>query len=172
MRFSIPVMAIFAATIFAVGCADTDEKKSTGDTPAKTETDGDDNHHKSKHGGHVIDIGHNHEYHAEFVDNHETESITVYMMDKNMNPLSIDQPSISLAVTAGDSTKTFELAGKSAAGSSEFSSNDKSLMEMMHKDGATVKLRVTINGSPHTGTLEHHAHDHGDHDHDHDHDHD
>ena len=121
----------------------------------------------------MIEIGRNHEYHAELVDDHKTESITVYMMDGHMEPLTVDQSSISLVLTAGGDTETFELTASQSGGSDQFSSNDENMMEMFEDEAVKGKLRVTIDGKPFTGSFDHHGHSHDDdHDDDHDDEHD
>ena len=112
-----------------------------------------------EHGGHIIELGSDHEYHAELVDDHKTETVTVYMMDGDMKPLSIEQTAVTLILTAGDESQTYELPA--AAGStSEFSLSDKELLKMMDAENASGKLRVTIDDKPFSGTFDHHAHDH------------
>jgi hypothetical protein len=100
----------------------------------------------------LIEIGRNHEYHAELVDDHKTESITVYMMDSHMESLTVNQASISLVLTAGDRTETFELLGSQPGGSSEFASSDAKMMEMIEGEEVKGKLRVTIDGKPFSRT--------------------
>ena len=94
-KFSL-LLSLVAASLFAIGCDQTTTDK-TGNVDTNNEVDphaghdhGDDGHdesahdHSPKHGGHLIEIGRNHEYHAELVDDHKTESITIYMMDSHM----------------------------------------------------------------------------------------
>ena len=165
----------FAISIFAIGCADS-AQKGTGSTDTHSEDDGHDHDdhdghdhgdhdghdhaahdHTAKHGGHLIEIGRNHEYHAELVDDHKTESITVYMMDSHMEPLTVKSSSISLVLTAGDETKTFELMASQPGGSAEFKSSDAKMMEMIEGEDVKGKLRVTIDGKPFSGTFDHHG---------------
>ncbi len=172
--FPITLVAI-SLILFAGGCEDSATTNSAS-TDAHSEDDehaGHSHDHSPKHGGHLIEIGRNHEYHAELVDDHKTESITVYMMDGHMEPLTVDQSSISLVLTAGGDTETFELTASQSGGSDQFSSNDENMMEMFEDEAVKGKLRVTIDGKPFTGSFDHHGHSHDDdHDDDHDDEHD
>lgn len=164
--FSMTLFTI-ALAMLTIGCDDS-ATSNTASTDAHTEDDGHAGHshdHSPKHGGHLIEIGRNHEYHAELVDDHETESVTVFMMDDHMEALTVNQSSISLVLTAGDTTQTFELAASKEGGSDEFSSKDAKLMELIEGEEVKGKLRVTIDGKPFTGTFDHHGHDHEDDDH-------
>jgi hypothetical protein len=116
--------------------------------------------HTAPHGGHLIELGRNHEYHAELVDDHNTETLVVYMMDGDMKPLTINQASVSLVITSGEKTETFELRGSQPGGSSEFRSNDEAMMGLFDAEEAKGKLRATIDGKPFTGTFNHQAHGH------------
>ena len=172
--YFVAITVLFFSSLF-VGCGDSNTNE-TGAKDVKATGDGHDHDHdhdhKPKHGGHLIEIGRNHEYHAELVDDHKTESITVYLMDSHMEPLKIKDSTISLVLTAGDETKKFDLLSSEPGGSDEFSSNDSSLMEMIEKEEVKGKLRINIKGKPYSGAFEHHAHGHDDdshkgHDHDH-----
>ncbi|MFT5302976.1 MAG: hypothetical protein ACI814_003793 [Mariniblastus sp.] len=161
ITYSIALLALFGLTI---GCANEDTTPKTA-TPEAGEVD-DHGHdhaavdHAAKHGGHLIEMGHGHAYHAELVDNHETESVTVYMMDADMAPLTVGQASISLVLTADGATESFELMASQPGGSAEFSSNDEKMTAMLDKEGATGKLRANIDGKPISGSFTHSGHDH------------
>ena len=165
-KFSL-LLGLVAVSMFAIGC---DQPQTTGSGSNNTQEEdphAGHNHdeaahdHSPKHGGHLIEIGRNHEYHAELVDDHKTESITVYMMDSHMEPLSLNTDSINLDLTAGDKTETFELLASQPGGSSEFSSNDAKMMEMIEGEEVKGKLRVNIDGKPFSGAFDHHGHGHG-----------
>lgn len=168
------LLSLAAISVFGLGCeppvSHTSGSNSSNDHGHEHGPEGHEGHdhansdHTAPHGGHLIELGYSHEYHAELVDNHETESVTIYIMDGDMKPLSIDQASVSLVLTAGDNTQTFELPESQLDGSSEFTSNDEKLMEMIDTEGVTGKLRVTIKDKPYSGTFEHTEHDHDDHD--------
>jgi len=73
---------------------------------------------------------------------------------------------------ADSESKTFELtpSNVSDAMASRFDATDKEAFEALHEHEASGKLRVTIDGSPYSGEVEHDEHHHHDGDHD-DHDH-
>ena len=158
-------LSCFAAVIgllsLVSGCESTTSK-----TPAEISdsppSDDHDDEHEGPHHGHVIELGRKHEYHAELVDDDEQESVTVYILDKNLKELPIDAKSITMNLTDLGVPKTFELAPVDASGgmTSRFDGTDKSLFVALHKHEATGKLNVTINGTPYSGAVEHHDHDH------------
>ena len=164
-------LAVFS--LLAMGCTPSAEKKSSGtNVDLKAADKKDDAHnHVAPHGGQLIELGRNHEYHAELLEDHQTESITVHVLDGDMKELAIKQSSVSLILTAGENTQTFELAAKQTGSSSEFSSNDEKMMEMFETKDSKGKLRVTINDKPFTSSFVHsHDEDHDEDDHGHAHD--
>ena len=154
-------LALIAITTIAIGCTnkpDGNADKNTGSPTPKS--DNHDHDHKAPHGGHLIDLGHGHKYHAELVDDHETETITIYILDGELKPLSINQESISMILTAGDKTETFEIAAIDKENSSEFKSNDEKMMAMFEVEGVTGVIRATIDEKPVKGSFSHEAHGH------------
>lgn len=127
--------------------------------------------HQGPHGGHLIELGRNHEYHAELVDDEQAGTVTVYILDKDLMELLIEQQAITLNLVVEGETKTFELTAADGSGAmaSRFEAADKAVFEALHELEASGKLRVMINGSPYSGDIEHHDHHHDSHDEDHDH---
>lgn len=170
MKITSIFMMFLSLAIFAVGCdtSSSNEEDDHGDDHGDHDHGDHDHDHGTtgKHGGHIIEIGRDHAYHAEFVDDHDKEMVIVYMLDGKLNAVNIDTESISAVVTAEGNTKSFDLAAASSGGASEFSSNDAELLKMLDHDHVTIKLRINIDGKPHTGSYDHHGHDHDDHDHD------
>jgi len=132
--------------------------------------------HEGPHGGHVIELGKSHEYHAELVDDEQAETVTVYILDNDLQELPLEQQTLALNLIVDGAAQTFELpaAGAPGATASRFDAPDKAAFEALHEHDASGKLRATINGTPYSGVVHHdHDHDHDDdHNHDHDHDHD
>ena len=124
-------------------------------------SDGDDsahNHgHEGPHGGHLIELGHGHAYHAELVENDATESVTVYILDTHMAELPIEQETILLNVTADGQSNAYQLTARddnNAIGHSCFESADKQLFHTLEQHPKlTGKLRVTIQGVPYVGHI-------------------
>ncbi len=169
--------AVIAMAIVSSGCPDSG---TTGPETSGTQTDENDHghshadganphaddhsaaDHSPKHGGHIIELGHDHEYHAELADDRGAHTVTVYMMDAHMEPMTISQSTVSLTLTDDTTTATFELLASAPGGSSEFASSEQKLLDMLEKDGVKGKLRVTINGTPVSGDVSHDGHAHGD----------
>jgi len=122
----------------------------------------DDHDDHGPHGGQVIDLGRDHQYHAELKDNHDDESITVYLLNGEMEDHKIDATAISLTLVSGDDAQTFELitATKDGDEGSSFTIKDEAAFELIEAEGTEGKLRVEIDGKPYTGTFAHHEHDH------------
>ncbi len=121
-----------------------------------------DGSHKGPHGGHVIDLGRNHQHHAELVENHESESLTIYILGEDLKETPIDQERILLTLTVDDETSSFELRAANPADgkTSMFESDDEDLFKALHHEHLVGKLRVTIDGKQLTGDLNLQAHGH------------
>ena len=168
MKILTLLFTLFAIAMCVIGC-DRPATNAPGASETNSKDHGPDDHeghdhaeydHAAPHGGHLIELGRNHEYHAELVDDQKTETITVYLMDSQLKPFKLKASSISLMLTTGNQTETFELQANRNGGSSEFSSADGKMMEMIGREHATGKLRVMIDGKPYNGTFDHHEHDH------------
>lgn len=166
------LLTMVAIAMFSIGCDNPSTTSTTGTTDAGTDSHAGHDHSghdhaghsdTGEHGGHIIELGRDHEYHAELVDDHATETVTIYMMDGDLKPLSIEQAAVTVVLTSGDESKTFEVPAVEGS-ASEFSINDESMLNMMDAENASGKLRVTINDKPFSGTFDNHDHDH-DHEH-------
>jgi hypothetical protein len=159
---------VITVLIAAIACGGCNGGNATS-TPANQGHQGHDHasgHDEAgPHGGHLIELGRDHKYHAELVENEEAERLIVYLYDEQIKELAIEQPSISLTLTSAGTTSTFELAGvtsEGASGSSRFESADAELFKLLEQRGEVIgKLRVTIEGTPYTGNIEHHDHHEG-----------
>ena len=118
--------------------------------------------HEGPHGGHVFDLGHEHSFHAELTDDHSTDTVTVYMLDKELKQAETEQKSVTLVLTADGKTESFELTGDGSV----FSASSPQMLELLETDGAKGKLRVNIDGKAMSGNFTHDEHD-DDHGHDH-----
>jgi hypothetical protein len=132
-------------------------------TPDKGEAH--EEEYEGPHGGHLIELGREHEYHAELVEDEKAKMITVYMLDKKLKEMAIDQPLVVMNLMVDGHAKTLELAAANAIDgkASRFESSDPALFEALFKHEATGKFRATINGVPYSGDIKH-DHDHDDHD--------
>ena len=118
---------------------------------------------ESPHGGRLIELGSHHKFHAELVENDDTETLTVYILDAHLQELAIEQPAVTLSLAGDGSPKSFELAAVAQDGgprSSRFESSDAGLFQKFKQDrDVKGKLRVTIEGTPYVGKIEHHDHE-------------
>ena len=109
------------------------------------------------HGGHLIELGHGHAYHAELIENDATESVIVYILDTHMVELPIEQETIFLNVFADGQANAYQLTAADRAGKSRhsrFESTDEKLFQTLEQHSKlTGKLRVTIKGVPYVGHI-------------------
>lgn len=177
LRTILPhALSLLTVATFISGCADprsSDEAPLNISGPPPAMVDGHDHagEHQGPHDGHVIELGRNHEYHAEMVENDDAGTMTVYILDKDLKELAIDQASITMNLLVDGQAKSFELTadGANAGMASRFDATDEGLFEALHVHEATGKLRVTINDTPYSGDVEHHHHGDDEDDHGHDH---
>jgi len=122
---------------------------------------GDDHGHVGPHGGHIIELGRDHAYHAELVEDDAAQSVTIHILDGSMKPLAIDQDTISLTLQTGNRATTFPLEAVGGSPASAFKNGDKRLYSLLElSDHVQAKLRLSIQGTPHVGRFDHHAHGH------------
>ncbi len=136
---------------------------------AHTDSHAKDHGDEGPHGGHLIELGRNHAYHAELVEIDATQSIVVYILDSQMQEVSIDHDTISIHVAIDNRASSYVLKaaeGETAGGFSRFVSVGNAMFEALeHNDDLEGKLRVTIKGVPYVGRLAHRAHGHAGHQH-------
>jgi hypothetical protein len=120
----------------------------------------DEHGEKGPHGGHIIELGRKHEYHAELVDNHETGTVSVYILDHDMNELAVEQQVITLHLKIAGNICSYRLAADTAT-VSRFDAADRDLCHVLDDlESVSGKLRVTIGGMPYVGQIAH-SHDSG-----------
>lgn len=123
------------------------------------------------HHGDLVELG-NEEFHAEVVHDHESGSLSVYILDGSATKeVAIDAKELTINVTDDGTPKQFTLTAQPAAGdedglASHFVSDSSELAAHLDEEGNRPRLVVTINGKSYRGSIEH-AHDHEGHDHDH-----
>lgn len=118
--------------------------------------------HTGPHGGHIIELGKNHDFHAEVVEDHDTSVVSIYMLDGDMKEKKIAAESVSLTFATDDGkVQSFDLNAVSPADgkASQFDAPDSKLFDLMHEHhDIEGKLRVTTDDTQFVGTLDHHAH--------------
>jgi len=112
-------------------------------------------------GGHLIELGRKHEYHAELTENAGAESVSVFILDKNLHDIAINEEAVTLNIVAGAEVHMFQLMAVqsvSTTGITEYIGNDPRLFHLLREEDVTGKLRVRIKGVPYVGDIEHEAH--------------
>lgn len=123
--------------------------------------------HKGPHKGMVLELGAD-EYHAELVDDHKSNTVTVYLLDgQAKNAVAIDTKEVVINVRKDGKGEQYRLAaspqeGDAAGTASRFSTTDKKLCDRLHGH-VDARLRVSINGKSYNAKIPH------DHDHEHEH---
>ena len=169
-------LALIAMISFCIGCTDPDNHGVSNGavTTSNSHSDDKDDHsdhnddHIAPHGGHLFELGKNHEFHAELVDNHQSKTVTVYILDRQMKELKIDSATVTLLLTHDETTESFELSGSETekTPSSKFTSSESKLLEIIEGEDIEGKLRITIDGKQVSGSFEHHSDEHSNgHDH-------
>jgi hypothetical protein len=153
--YSLPI----AVVITLIGCGSDDpttqdKPVKVKDSPAKDSSPKIANPHPDKgpRGGRLIDIGRNHEFHAEIVEDHDAESITIYILDHDMNDVGLKQNAIAINLQVNGESKPFNATvGKPS---------DHDLFHALEDPKASGKIRLTINDTPYAGTISGHGHKH------------
>ena len=178
MRRLSLLFAMAAISVFSIGC---DDGATAGGSGSAQDDHG--HSHEGEHGhdhsenshasgshaghghtelgpnnGHIIDLGRAHEYHAELLEDFDSNTITVFMHDGALKPMKIAQEKITLVLTAGEKASSFELSAIEAGEGSAFRSDDASVMKMIESGTVNGKLRVTIEDKPFSGTFVHEPH--------------
>jgi len=113
-------------------------------------------HGDAPHHGFLFDIGNDHEYHGEIVKGPGSDVVTIYLMDKALKAISIDQSTISLTLTSGEKSGTFELKTDGESGS-QFTVKDDAVTSLLDRKGVTGKLRLKIEDKPFVGKFDYEA---------------
>jgi hypothetical protein len=174
-RFTcLSIAAAVGAALALAGCTPTTTPPpSTGTTEHK---EGDGHDHAAEHAhpaegphhGHLIELG-NDDYHAELAHDDATKTVTIYLLGKDAKTaVTIPDPEILLNLVVDGKPLQAKLTaspqeGDPAGQSSRFSIIDETILEAHDAPKTTGRLSVTINGTPYSGTVEHH--EHGEHKH-------
>jgi hypothetical protein len=118
--------------------------------------DQDGHSHEGPHGGELIELGKSHLYHAELVENDSEETMEVYLLDGELEPLPIAATSITFNLIVEGAPKSFPLVAVEAQDgkASHFRAPPSELFEALHVSETTGRLSVTIEGTPYTGKVE------------------
>ena len=151
------------------GSSTAEGEHSEGDGHAHAEGE---HAHVGPHEGDIIELG-NEEYHAELVHDHDAESISIYLLGKDVKtPVAIGDAEITLNLSAGGQPMQVVLTADPQDGdgegmASKFSVVDAAAIDAIEAEDTTGRLNVTIEDKPYIGKFAH-SHDDGEHEeHDH-----
>lgn len=158
-------LALAATTPLAfTGCGD----KTGNSTKTQKQENGKDDHPtEGPHGGSLVELG-EHEYHAEFLFDEKSETVTIHILDQSAKEaLPIDAKEVTINLLHNGEPEQFQLPAapeEADAGgkSSRFQLKDDDLAHNLEHEDADPKLTVMISGKSYTGKISHmgaHAHE-------------
>lgn len=171
------LLALMVSLLALGGCEQPQDNGASGKPPAHDDHDHDHGHdhgsdghdhdhdqgeaaHAAPHGGHLIEMGHEHQFHAELVEDQDAGALTIHFYDGDLQPLAVDPQTVTLVVTAGDQVLTVQFSEAGTEPVAQLVHRDAALLTALKADAA-VKLRASMGGKAFTGTMDHHDHDHG-----------
>jgi len=111
------------------------------------------------HKGTLIELGEE-EYHAEFVLDEKTHTVSIYLMDGAVkNYVAIPTKEITVTLKHDGKTESFKLKAKPqktdpAGLSSMFTLKDEELVDDLHHKGSDPRLMLKIDGKPFSAKIE------------------
>ena len=117
-------------------------------------------HSHGPHDGQVLDLGHDHKFHAELVEDTAKKALSVYILDGELKEFPIDPKPLALVLMVDGDAKTFEIEAVGEGKTAHFASQDESILEAFHSQDGEGKLRVTIDDTPFSATVDKHDHSH------------
>ena len=162
------------AALFAAFCAASMAAQAFGAPPAakpgdKPAAKADEHAEVGPHKGTLIELGEE-EYHAEFVLDEKTHTVSVYLMDGAVkNYVAIPAKEITVTLKHDGKPESFKLKAKPqktdpAGMSSMFTLKDEEFVDDLHHKGSDPRLMLKIDGKPFSAkiVLDHKDHDHKD----------
>lgn len=176
MKRYFTLLTIGALLCWTVGCskpaADATAKKDTAthaddgkDKHEHKDGDGHDHEHEEvgPHDGHLIELGAE-EYHLELAHDDTDKTVTLYVLDgKAAKAVPIAEKELILNVVADGKPAQYKFPAtpqkdEPAGQSSAFELKDGKLIDVLHAEGTTARVSLTINGKPYSGSLSHTHH--------------
>ena len=160
------LFAALCAASMAVQAFGAPPATKPGDKPA-AKADAHEHAEVGPHKGALIELGEE-EYHAEFVLDEKTHTVSIYLMDGAVkNYVAIPAKEITVTLKHDGKPESFKLKAKPqktdpAGMSSMFTLKDEEFVEDLHHKGSDPRLMLKIDGKPFTAKIEL---DHKDHDH-------
>ncbi len=130
--------------------------------------DHDEHDHDHDHGDHgprggrLIELGADHEIHAEIVTEKNGRTVRLYIMDHDMESLAVDANGAQLNLIAAGKPHLFKFDPAQAGPvATEFVLESEELWKHMEDESFSLaRLNVIANGNSHVGTVTHHEHAH------------
>jgi uncharacterized lipoprotein NlpE involved in copper resistance len=163
-------MALCVVSFSLAGCENkTEQGTKTFDEAAPEDVTMDEHGHdhpsEGPHHGSLIELG-KEAYHAELVHDEKTGSVTIYILDsaaKKSVPIKAESVLINAKHDGKGAQFTLAAAPEStdpAGQSSRFSTQEKTLGEVLDEEGTTARLVLEIDGKSYSGEISVHDHDH------------
>jgi hypothetical protein len=130
---------------------------STGDSAA------DAHPAEGPHRGSLIELG-DEEFHAELVHDEDTDTITIYVLDKEApKAMPVTARTVTLDIRAAGRSHRYTLVAKvrgteGFGATSVFAASDNLLCQLLDVDGVSARLTIEIDGKSFVGKLGKHAH--------------
>lgn len=173
IQFAAITMALASVAGFG-GCSEHDglfsaEESSHHDHDGHGhDHDGHKHDHDNDHGAHgprggrLVELGNNHELHAEIVTEKDGRTVRLYIMDHDMELLAVDAGSAQLNLIAAGEPFVYRFNPmQTGTVSPEFVLESAELWEHMEEESYSLaRLNVMANGYSHVGTVDHHEHAH------------
>ena len=157
------------ALLFAAICAASLAAQVFGAPPATKPAAKADAHEHTEAGPHkgaLIELGEE-EYHAEFVLDEKTHTVSIYLMDGAVkNYVAIPAKEVTVTLKHDGKPESFKLKAKPqktdpAGLSSMFTLKDEEFVDDLHHKGSDPRLMLKIDGKPFSAKIElDHKHDH------------
>jgi len=164
-------MALCMMSFIFTGCdSNTDQGKSFSEAAPEdiTMEENDDGHNHPSEGPHhgaLIELG-KEAYHAELVHNEKNGSVTIYVLDSGVKKsVPIKAESVLINTKHDGKGQQFTLTAAPEANdpkgqSSRFSTQDKSLGDLLEEHDTEARLVLEIDGKSYNGKIPAHDHKH------------
>ncbi|WP_010588199.1 hypothetical protein [Schlesneria paludicola] len=154
----------------AIGCDNSKQFKSVQEVKQANPLADHDHGAKGPHGGGIVELGEE-EYHGEIVVDHDSHSLTVYVLGKDAKtaePITSTEVTVTPEGKDALTLKAVPQQGDGEGKSSKFVLEDDQLVHALMDAGFVHgDLRITIGDKPYLGHIDYHldgGHDHHDHD--------
>jgi hypothetical protein len=139
-------LALLLASAFFLAACSKEPGRKAADAPHEH------GHEKAPHGGEVVELGGEEDYHLEFIHDHTGGNVTVYVLDKDLKtPIATPAPTIVISTKEGSKEFTLTAVSPAADGTSDaWKGSHPGLVS----DPWNGRIRVRIRGKDFQGPLE------------------